>query len=621
MSTATTKTSSRRDRRNVPNKRLLRQLKQNSIRERRSAHRLRLESPLRVDTKAVQRAFILVEASGVAPYLDRRLHAHPGSKSQLTSFALVVGTILSFQLFNDVRRVSVTKVLSSMRTKDRANLGLYDKEFRPLSYDVIQRQLTRLERALREGWIDPDGVPCDLDSFTSHLIKASIPQEHLAQVNSIAVDATSLETWAVTRHFGKVSLATDPMARYQVAVLQSDVPEPVVPHLVSSGDQPPQTSRELLGTLGHDGRKIVSFDPDARAGYRTATRRKRSGYFAGYHLHLGVSVPGFRWNGDPASGRLEHSDATGYILAGVVVTASSHAGHAGTKTVDLATVIAPGISEVIVDRGYTSVLAETFLRKMHMQGFNVVMDYNTYQLARIETTVMSRGSKNSIFLSHAGVLYHTALPLGQLDLSGAQRSTDSAVREAAVTQHNHIVGVYRWSEHQRLVGGRIRFKCPFHSGRATNPALNRGTITNGSQVPFVEAPEGMDHCCAGITTLPVEQLDLYQQVPWGTNAWEKSYGRRQLVETANSRIKTKLNADKGLVCAFGIAAMTVGVAAMIAALNMEVTLEQECRESMSGPGSLSLHIRSDETTVWLWAEEETAGTDTEPDPPPKDPTP
>lgn len=82
----------------------------------------------------------------------------------------------------------------------------------------------------------------------------------------------------------------------------------------------------------------------------------------------------------------------------------------------------------------------------------------------------------------------------------------------------------------------------------------------------------MEHCCGGITTLSPQHLDDYQQVPWGTHAWEASYGRRQLVESANSRIKRKLNGDKGLVCAFGRAAMTLGVAAMIAALNMEVTL-------------------------------------------------
>ena len=93
------------------------------------------------------------------------------------------------------------------------------------------------------------------------------------------------------------------------------------------------------------------------------------------------------------------------------------------------------------------------------------------------------------------------------------------------------------------------------------------------------------------------------------------------METANSRINTKLNADKGLVCAFGIAAMTVAVAAMITALNMDVTLERDCRASMSGPASLSLHIRSDETSAWLWADEEKTGSDAEPDPPPEVATP
>lgn len=149
--------------------------------------------------------------------------------------------------------------------------------------------------------------------------------------------------------------------------------------------------RELLGTLGQDGRRIVSLDPDARAGYRTVTRRKQAGYFAGYHLHIGVGIPEYRWNGDPtvSTGRQDLSEEAGYIFGAKVTTASSHSGHAGNAVVNSAREIAPQINEVVVDRGYTCVKAETFLRKMHSQGLNVVMDYNTYQLKRIRTVVIT----------------------------------------------------------------------------------------------------------------------------------------------------------------------------------------------------------------------------------------
>lgn len=95
-----------------------------------------------------------------------------------------------------------------------------------------------------------------------------------------------------------------------------------------------------------------------------------------------------------------------------------------------------------------------------------------------------------------------------------------------MSAQDYVAATYRWSEHQRLSGGRIRFKCPLCSGRATNAQLNPKTIANRDKVPVVQAPEGMYCCCAGITTLGPKDLDFYQQVPWGTHAWAASYGRR-----------------------------------------------------------------------------------------------
>ena len=607
-----------------PSRDLVRLLKANSKRECRSAHRIRLECPSTINTKSLERACLVVERSGIAPYLDRRLHSHPGLKSQLSSFALVVGMVLAFQVHSNVQSVSVTKALASLRSVGRAKLGLYARDYRPLSYDVIEYQLKRLEAALSsQGWIDEDGTVCDLVWFNRMLIEASVPPERLAETRAIAVDATALETWAITRYFGKRSLADDPMASYQKAVLEGDVPEPEI-----SAPKPPEGSpgeqagalispRDLIGTLGPDRRRIVSLDPDARAGYRTATRRKKAGYFAGYHLHIGVAMAEFRWNGDPSAGRDEgsYSDVSGYILGAHVATASSHSGHAGTALVESAMKIAPGIDEVVVDRGYTCVKPETFLRKMHLRDLNVVMDYSSYQLASVKTITSTRNNKASTFIAHAGILYHPTLPPGLLDGSGAQRSTDMELRELSMQAQDYLVATYRWSEHQRLSGGRIRFKCPLCGGRATNAQLNPKTIANSDKVPVVQAPDGMDFCCAGITTLGPKDLDFYQQVPWGTHAWAASYGRRQLVETANSRIKRRLNSDKGLVCAFGMAAMAVGVAAMVAALNIDLSVDR-ASGTVLGSSRPARRRRIRRNADWFQVSGELDQAQSKPDPPP-----
>lgn len=171
--------------------------------------------------------------------LERHLSSHPGRRSHLTPFALLVGMVLAFRVHSNINRVSVTKVLSSICLSGRARLGLYSDDFRPLSYDVIEKQFKRLERALEESWVDPDGTRCDLEWFLVELTRASIPPEVRAKVRAIAVDATSLETWAVTRYFGKRSLAADPMAHYQQAILNGDVSEPQLSNFIPP-EQAPQ---------------------------------------------------------------------------------------------------------------------------------------------------------------------------------------------------------------------------------------------------------------------------------------------------------------------------------------------------------------------------------------------
>ena len=51
--------------------------------------------------------------------------------------------------------------------------------------------------------------------------------------------------------------------------------------------------------------------------------------------------------------------------------------------------------------------------------------------------------------------------------------------------------------------------------------------------PFVARTDDAEYCCPGRVTVPVEYLDRYQSIPYGTTAWKKSYGRRNQIENLN----------------------------------------------------------------------------------------
>ena len=74
---------------------------------------------------------------------------------------------------------------------------------------------------------------------------------------------------------------------------------------------------------------------------------------------------------------------------------------------------------------------------------------------------------------------------------------------------------------------------------------------------------------------PVDLLDTYQDIPFGTPAWKRSYGRRNPVEKTFSMIKDKGGLKAGWCRVFGLAAHTLGALALAIAHNVKETIEIE----------------------------------------------
>lgn len=118
----------------------------------------------------------VIHASGLVTECESRLRSHPGQKSRLSIDALLLGIILAAGLKQSYRRADICAVLNGLDAKVGYELGLWSPEdTRPISYNMVRKQLKRLEGSLTDGWTSPNGTPRDLAWFCHTFIAATIP--------------------------------------------------------------------------------------------------------------------------------------------------------------------------------------------------------------------------------------------------------------------------------------------------------------------------------------------------------------------------------------------------------------------------------------------------------------
>ena len=515
--------------------------------------------PLLSSTSQAQRIRNAIDASGVVPYITRRLHEHPGAPSRLGAEALLTAMALTAEIAASYRRSDITAVLAGLDAATIGDLGLCERgeHWAPLAYTTVAKQVKRLERALRAGWVDDDGTVCDLEWLNHALLTASIPPEARAAITACAVDSTPFEAWAVTRDYSRVR---DPVVEHRRDVLENpDLPEPDLTRFAR------KRGSGGIGTYGTDGRLQRTSDPDVRTGWRSAADKRSAGPFSGYDVTLAVSVLGVHWSGNPdkiAMGK----PIPPYILGLDVTPGGTNPGPIGYRAVTRSLLVAPGIVEVAADRAYT-VKREDFVRLLHRANIDVVMDYPE-RVRRRPTALTFRGGQETI-LEHCGtLLHHWTTP-------SLQAPPEDLTRRSLAAWHASRARLYRWSPHRNFDGGNKQFRCPVCAGRANSPT----SATNSPTVPLIAAPPGATTCCGGLLTVNLEHLDRYQAVPYGTPAWQRSYGRRNQVENANKMLKDKSGLSPGSCRAFGTDPHTL--AAMMLALVHNIA--QTARTRVSRP--------------------------------------
>ena len=345
-----------------------------------------------------------------------------------------------------------------------------------------------------------------------------------------------MPTWAVTRDF-----------RIEEEIRKKQKPE-------DTGE---------IGSLDQRNRAIRSADDDARAGHRTATNKTSAGGFNGYYGHMPIPTRGATWNGNPNNLTLGPLPPK-YVPHGRAIPAQNDNALNGLNAA-LAALAAlenfPNLEEIIADRGYT-IYGKSFVRPLHQMGINVVMDYDEDHQKTIDTVNIGPEDNEQVLLLHCGTFLVEWTPerffIPPQNLTG-KKLADWYVERAK----------YRWTPIGKPdKNGAIRFRCPQCDGRVKTNAKTRISSKRSQRKAPYATPIDQEHCCKGTITIPVEELDTYQHIPFGTPAWKKRYGGRGQIENLNSLVKNDRGLKDGWCRALGQAAHNFGLLVLLIAHNL-----------------------------------------------------
>jgi len=458
-----------------------------------------------------------IGASGVIGPVERRLKLQDRTSSRLSTKGLLVAlSLVAYETGHRALIVQVVKLLNSFTPKRLNELAMPHWPNNSSGYDLVQRRVTQLTEALNEGWAEVNTetgeiFDFDIDWYTRSIQRSTVPVE-LVKGAALAVDGTDMESCGQF-HSGETEIVHDGEAQYPNDEDETDNPK----------SKTVKTRRAKVLGIGPDSRKIYTRDTDARAGHRTATNTRPTKLYVGRELHLGVAVSA-----------LDHTDRIAYANLGrpvpqvVITSALVPAGAHRAKAVVDGVIEAhqSGLcSEVLVDGGYSLSKPEHFHQRLHEAGIDQTIRILTHQ----------RGPHGSIgdAVLVDGQPFSGHLPTGEHQLDMPGRNADDATRRACVEKFNERAKL-RYTVHTKKADGTVRYKCPFCAGRAHSPKFPRTMKSRNKNSRLVQPGKTAKTCCNGVVTADTDVTFLDQKTIFGTTAWWKAWGRRNIVESANA---------------------------------------------------------------------------------------
>ena len=536
------------------------------------------------------RIISVVERSGVLADLEPKMTPRRGPKARVSIKALLVCIVMAAYLkTKSYKRSDIVSVMYGLHPDIAQMLGLLDQHgnFKPIRFKRVAYQILKFEALLWLGW-DSGATRCDLRWFSNAMLMASVPRRIRRQINAVAVDSTPVKAWARTMHYVKqYDIDKDAFAMHREQVLENpDLPEPEPMSALKAA-----AAKKRGVEVGPDGRIIRSKDRDARAGHASAIRKRKAHKFVGYDLTTVIACRIIAWSGRPSEYKLGPG-VRAYILAVDLNPAGQNPGPSGLRAVLNALNLASGISEVVADRAYT-VKRDGFVRPLHERAINVVMDYPKRFLTNPDNGTLGKRGQNVVM--HCGTPLADWTPDKSVTPSAQDRRKTNT--EQLEKWFNDRFRRYGWRSTGPLYkpDGSIRgreFKCSVCAGHGNHP----GTPAKSYNAPMPAAPAG-SRCCGGKVSARIKDLDTWQEHPYGTTVWKKSYARRPTVEGPYGKLKAKAGLGGEACQAFGLPANTIAATAAAVAYNVKLTFgdDQADDTNTTGDSTTGAHAGSDNT--------------------------
>ena len=518
------------------------------------------------------RCIDVVERARVLRHLDPKFTGKRGRKRNLTLKGFLVCALIAAYLKSSYRRTDLVAVLYGLHPAVAQALGVVDANgnMKVITYNAVIKIANKLERMFRWGFRSGI-IVCDREWLAHRMVKASVPRHIRRTARAAIIDGTAIDTWARTIAYTKQgNLDRDAYALHRKMVVDN----PTLSEPVLQREALAAAAREHGLLVGEDGRIIRGKDPDARAGYATATAKRNARFYAGYELTVVVASRTIAWQGNPEAYQLG-PHVPGYVLAMALNPAGTNPGPIGRRAVMRARRVAPNISDVIADRAYT-VKRESFVRWLHKHRINVTMDHPRTVITRPKAAAL--GKRRQPVIAHCGTFLpdwaptNEVVPPARLRRKGQEKNLEA--------WYNRRYGRYGWrpagplkkvtsapakARRKARSRGVRKLRCPVCAGHAAIP----GNPATTYRAPLVPGPAN-GNCCNGKVNALLEDLDQYQECPYGTTVWKKSYARRPTVEAAIGKIKAEEGIGNGACQALGLAAYTIAAIAAVVAYNLKL---------------------------------------------------
>ncbi|MXY10815.1 MAG: hypothetical protein F4Z00_12785 [Acidimicrobiaceae bacterium] len=500
----------------------------------------------------------LIRRSDEAKRLCDWLDEHTGPMSRCSGEVLLLAMFLAAEIKSSYLRSQLCAVINGLDATILFDIGLCDpKQFTPVSYSSVVRQVRRLETApfteLMEAALGKGAAPnhgpgadAGLLWFNQGLLLGSVPKQVLTRIKVGAVDATAFATNARVTDFRR----------------QADVDKMLRDSLINSTPLPDGL------IVGQDGKiQRCKADPEARTSVRGASRATghKQSYFTGYFGTIVAASPDRRDYPDPNKDIPPERDIGPYVLSFSLDPATVNRAPVGRDVVLSLKKALPRLDLIVADREFTT--RSDFVRPLHEADIDIIMDYTVTTKER--PTIVRVGRRREPLYLSCGDFFPLWMPerfLVPPDPSFSSQETADWAEDRAK---------YRYVRNGKSKGGTIQFRCPQCAGNVIGAANTRtGPFRKGKRrhlkgIPALGPPFPVQWCCNGTINIRADELDQWQPESWATEMHRRIYGAgRSRIENANGIVKHEGGMDPRACEASGVRPHSMALLALAVANNV-----------------------------------------------------